>query len=48
MKNQKKVQAKNKTPKTIKKSKFEPENAKENLDIPGRRTARPLTNNRHA
>lgn len=31
----------------LKKHKNEPDSAKENLDIPGGRTARPLTNDRH-
>ncbi|WP_405604890.1 hypothetical protein [Polaribacter sp. Asnod1-A03] len=31
---------------TLKKSKNEPKSAKENLDIPGARNARPLTNDR--
>ncbi|WP_178988551.1 hypothetical protein [Winogradskyella schleiferi] len=31
----------------LKKHKNEPDYAKENLDIPGARTARPLTNDRH-
>ncbi|WP_067149231.1 hypothetical protein [Pseudotamlana agarivorans] len=33
--------------KILKKSENEPESAKDNLDIPGGRTARPLTNDRH-
>lgn len=33
--------------KILKKTKNEPEHAKENLDVPGGRTARPLTNDRH-
>ncbi|WP_179019641.1 hypothetical protein [Winogradskyella forsetii] len=31
----------------LKKHKYEPDSAKENLDIPGARAARPLTNDRH-
>lgn len=48
MTNHKNLQTENKTEKTIKKSKNELECAKENLDIPGSRTARPLTNDRHS
>lgn len=48
MKDHKNLQTEHKTGKTIKKSKNEPESAKENLDIPGSRMARPLTNDRHA
>ena len=31
----------------LKKHKYEPDSAKKNLDIPGARAARPLTNDRH-
>ncbi|WP_439131032.1 hypothetical protein [Polaribacter sp.] len=48
MKDQKNVQTENNTGKPLKKSKNEPESAKNNLDIPGSRTARPLTNDRHS
>ncbi len=48
MKDQKHLQSENKTGKTLKKSKNEPESAKHNLDIPGSRMARPLTNDRHS
>ncbi|WP_439129306.1 hypothetical protein [Polaribacter sp.] len=48
MKNQKNLQTENNTGKPLKKSKNEPESAKENLDIPGSRIGRPLTNDRHA
>lgn len=48
MKDHKNLQTEKKTGKTLKKSKNEPESAKNNLDIPGSRMARPLTNDRHS
>ncbi|MHB0755383.1 hypothetical protein [Polaribacter sp. M15] len=48
MKDHKNLQTEKKTGKTLKKSKNEPEIAKNNLDIPGSRMARPLTNDRHS
>lgn len=48
MKDHKNVPSDQNNGKPIKKSKNEPESAKKNLDIPGSRIGRPLTNDRHS
>lgn len=48
IKDHKNVSSDHNNGKPLKKSKNEPESAKENLDIPGSRIGRPLTNDRHS